>query len=508
MDSGHFDSGCARVSEGNTVMMAADLYDLACICRVSGVVDRQLCEFTNSFKEPKSSATTPREPSESEVNDYTVWLAVRGIENSFAIASIPNQPLTLAEAVELYTVLLRNFIVYSHEEAVNILDSLQDFFALMLRYPVLPLLAVDSKECPECYFESDITLDTWQDVKRTISCYHFTLRHEYVPVKYSVNLEARSLLRFEDENRGMVRLDPHSSVFASETESDAVSHDRPRPVRFLEQLESLKRRDEIIKQKTLGKEIYHRLKSHTRALDELEAPRYLSPYPLVCLYRYYGSLNRSRERATSLLDRSRQLDVDVARLKVDDLKLNLRSIASTGTNDQLLSYMCTAMIGPARRYNLRYSCTAERIVLFKHLISSGFSIETADSLVKTILVSNRVSMLEVPLDKGVELQLKKTTQPTTYNRKVASLVWLFSHITAYCTLRQLEHGHVLMGDSPEELEHDGIYVFDQEHVGFRLSRPNQLELNGRSSPWVSAYMPFARVLELLALRDYFEERVC
>lgn len=492
-------------------MSTADLYDLACLGRVSGVVDQQLCEFSNSFMAPRLSSMSPQEPSESQVNDYIVWLTVRGIEKGFVIASIPNQPLTLADAIGMYTVLLRDFITYSHEETVNVLDSLQDFFALMLRYPVLPQLAIDTKECPECYFESDITLDTWQDVKRAICCYHFTLRHEHVSIKHNLrNLEVDDgrLFGFEDESGGMVRLGPHDSVFASETESDAVSHAKPKPVRFLEQLESLKRRDEIIKQKTLGKEIYHQLKTHTHTLDELEAPRYLSSYPLVCLYRYYGSLNRSRERAMLLLDRSRQQSVDMTHLKVDDLKLNLRSIASTGTNDKLLSYMCIAMIGPVRRYNPRYSCTAERIVLFKHLIASGFCIETAASLVKTILTSKRVSMIEVPLDKGVELQLKKTTQPTTYNRKVASLIWLFSHITAYCTLRQLEHGYVLMGDSPQELERDGIYVFDQEHVGFKLSHANPCALEGRSSTWASAYMPFARVLELLALRDYLEEGVC
>lgn len=470
-------------------------------------MDWQLRDFARAFEGPKFSAVTPSEPSEKQVNEYTVWLAVRGVDRGEVIVSIPGQPLTLSEAIQVYTKLIRDFITCSHEESSNALDSLQDFFSLMLRYPVLPQLAIDTKECPECYFEAEITFDTWEEVRQKISCYHFTLRHEQLPLKHRDQSESNEL-SVDDESVEMVRLGPCGAVFASEPKHSDASREKTKPSKFLEQLESLKRRDEIIKQKTLGKEIFHQLKSHSRTLDELEAPRYLSAYPLGCLYRLYGSLNRSRDRARLLSNRPRDLEMDLtrARLKVEELRRNLRSIASTGTNDKLLSYVCMAIIGPLRRYSSRYNFTAERIVLFKHLTASGFTIETASSLVKTILASKRVSMIDLPLEKGVELQLKKTVEPTGYNRKVASLIWLFSHITAYCALRQLHHEHVRMGDSPEDLELDSIYVFDQDHVGFRWSQPSLGAPRDRTPAGTSAYMPFARILELLALRDCVEER--
>ncbi|TKS65619.1 Flap endonuclease 1 [Collichthys lucidus] len=444
--------------------------------RVLGVVDPQLRNFVDTFEEPKRSSTTPREPCNQQVNEFTVWLTVRGVENEETIAGRLNQPLTFSEAAAAYMELSRDFITCSHQESLNTLDGLRDFFSLMLRYPVVPQLAMDTKECPECYFEAEITVDTWKEVRRKISCYHFTLKHEQSLAfgQTSALADSQDACNFhaDDRNDGeMVRAGPCGDVFLSDTTKDDHG-ESVKPIKFLEQLDSLKRRDEITKQKTLGKEIHHQLKSHSRTLQELEAPRYLSVYPLRCLYQYYGSLNRSRERARLLSERYPGLEGDRSRaqLKVEELRMSLRSTASTGTNDKLLSYVCMAMIGPVRRYQRRYNFVAERVVLFKHLIASGFPIETASSLVKSIAASKRVSMIAVPLDKGVELQLQKTAQPTTYNRKVASLIWLFSHITAYCTLRQLRHDYVRMGDSPEDMASDGIYVFDGNHVGFRLSQ--------------------------------------
>lgn len=508
-----------------------DLYDLACKARLSGVIDPRLREFVDTLaQEPKRLSLSPEEPCNKQVNEYTVLLTVRGVENCASIVKRPNQPLTLSEAIGVYTKLSRDFVTCSHKESLIALDSLQDFFALMLRYPIVPQLAMDTKECPECYFETEITVDTWEEVRRKISCYHFTLRHEqFVFGEKGVGADkTRALLRIDndDDNNNndceMVRVGPCGSVFSMDdmTKDDnggcggGGAGDSLKPIKFLEQLESLKRRDEITKQKTLGKDILHQLKSHIRTLEELEAPRYLSDYPLRCLYQFYGSLNRSRERAQFLSRQYPESDGDgrQARLKVGQLRRNLRSTSSTGTNDKLLSYMCMAMIGPVRRYNSRYNVTAERVMLFKHLIASGFPIETASSLVKTITTSKRASLIALPLEGGVELQLKRTVQPTAYNRKIASLMWLFSHITAYCTLRQLTHGYVRMGDSPEDMRCDGIYVFDQDHVRFRLSRASELseptDVQSTTAPAsASAYMPFSRILEVLALRDSVQERL-
>lgn len=109
----------------------------------------------------------------------------------------------------------------------------------------------------------------------------------------------------------MVRIGPCGSVFMTDTTKDDHSAGvRVEPIRFLEQLESLKRRDEITKQKTLGKEIFHQLKAFSHTLEELEAPRYLSAYPLLCLYQFYGSLNRSRERAWLLAEQYPEAERD------------------------------------------------------------------------------------------------------------------------------------------------------------------------------------------------------
>ena len=90
-------------------------------------------------------------------------------------------------------------------------------------------------------------------------------------------------------------------------------HDPKQPLMFMEQLEYMKRRDEIAKQRTIAKELHYELESHTHVLQELSSPRYLSEWPLVWLCQMYGSLAMITTRSEVLgsdyegkdLDRSR-----------------------------------------------------------------------------------------------------------------------------------------------------------------------------------------------------------
>nr|BBA49237.1 hypothetical protein ORF64-like [Oryzias latipes] len=487
----------------------AELYDRACAARLLGHADATLLEFARTFSEPRTAASTPADPGGERVNEFTLWLAVRGIEEGEAIARRPGQPLTFSEALEVYARLSREFGTISTEESLLALDSLRDFFALVLRYPMIPRLVADTKECPECYFETDITLDTWEETRRMFSCCHFTLRHEGAEPPVDPDSAASAALDLgNSEGFGEVAgARPSGGAFPGTERPAEGTGGGPRSVRFLEQLESIKRRDEMDKQIALGKEVVHQLRSYVRTLEELEAPRYLSTHPVRWLHRFYGSLNRSRERARLLATRcpdpAREDYRTRAGLEVEQLKLSLASVASTGTNDKLLSYVCMASLDPVRRYTDRYNGTAERIVLFKHLVASGLSVETSWSLVRSVSRVAKVPLIGATLSEGVDRQLKHTTRPTPYNRKIASLVWLFAHITSYCTLRKLPHGYVLMGDSPEELSRDGIYVFDDDHVGFRLSARGQRGSDS-AQPVASAHVPFERIAELLAMRD----RVC
>jgi len=170
---------------------------------------------------------------------------------------------------------------------------------------MMPKLAMDTRECPECYFETEITLDTWEEVKSKIFCYHFTLRHENFPLGQTHthdNEDDPSHFNIDD-NCEMSTARPCGHVFITDTTNDNCDErESLKPIKFLHQLESLKRRDEIIKQKTLGREMFHRVKSYNHTLEELEAPRYLSSYPLSLLYQFYGSLNMSRRRAQFLAE--------------------------------------------------------------------------------------------------------------------------------------------------------------------------------------------------------------
>lgn len=497
--------------DSNARPTTLELYDIACQGRITGMIDPRLTGFASRYVDPKYAALSPEQPSDEQVGEYTVWLTIQALEKFDHVISNPSQPITLSAALDVYRRLLRDFVTCSTEETVAALDTLQGFVVAMLRYPFMPELSIDTKECPECYFETEITMDSWEQVRRQMSCCHFTLRHEHIPL-------ARDEMRTDNVffhihgNVEMTRLGPSRTMFSNQAAETSDEGHSANPVKFVEQIAMLKRRDEIIKQKTIGKEIFHQLCLHTRTLRELETPRYLSAYPISTLYRFYGSLNRSRERAQSFLSRHAQtpaVNTNELSANVEDLRMNLKSISTTGTNDKLLSYVCMATIGPLRRYDLRYRSVADRVVLFKHLITAGFSVESASMLVKTVLVVNRSLMVDSTLNAVLEQQLRKTLDPTSYNRKVLSLIWLFSHITAYCTLRQLDHGYVRMGDSPAGMDADGIYVFDQDHVGFRVSAAMPPRTDGRSAaPWDSAYMPFSRVLELLTLRDRAKERLC
>ncbi|KAK2814228.1 hypothetical protein Q5P01_000675 [Channa striata] len=191
---------------------------------------------------------------------------------------------------------------------------------------------------------------TREETRRTLSCCHFTLRHESFAFGWGSTAggEEKDLGLRADEGDEVVRADPCGNVFSA-TERIGDRDGGPAAAKFLEQLEWLKRRDEIAKQNALGKEISHQLASYSHTLEELEAPRYLSSHGPRWLYRMYGSLNRSRERARTLASPYPEArgDATRARLAAEGLRMALAATASTGTNDRLLSYVCMAALDPA-----------------------------------------------------------------------------------------------------------------------------------------------------------------
>lgn len=451
-----------------------------------------------TFSEPRVTTEFPTEPCLDFVNKYVLWLTVYGIANAHAIARKPDQAVTMAQAIRLVYKLNREFVTSSRETVLGVLENLQNFFALMLRYPLVPKLAMDSKICPECMFESEITLDTWEDVKKNIACFHFTVRHE--AFRHAAEISDDQTYQFKTGHE-MVRAEPSEIARAAEDGRDKCGR---LAAKFTDQLRLLKIRDEIVKQRTLTKDMYNRMKCHLHTLTELKAPRYLNTYPLRYLCQSYGSLNRSKLRSRKLAQRHPGLSDDIAAalLTVAELRRGLACAAPTSSSNRLILYICDALVTPARRYSSRYTSLAQRVVLFKHLVASGFSTETAWNLIKSILRCDLTSMILLSHNDAVTLQLKNISEPSSYNRKVASLIWLFSHITAYCVLRQLHHDYVRMGDSPRPLDLDGIYVFDQDHVGFMCSRAGS-----ESRAACCYYVPFERVLELLAVRDRVQERL-
>ena len=204
------------------------LYNLACRARLGDIIDPLLWGFVESFQGPKLSSLSPERPSEKQGNEYTVWLTIRGVDQAENIAKTPGQPLTLSEAVGVYAKLNRDFITSSHNELLNTLDSMQDFLSLMLRYPMMPRVALDTKECPECYFEAEITIDTWEEKRRNISCCHFTLRHEQFEIEKTddpANVEHSDCAYVDDDDDDgttgeMVRAGPSGRLFLLDVTKD------------------------------------------------------------------------------------------------------------------------------------------------------------------------------------------------------------------------------------------------------------------------------------------------
>ncbi|KAK5600752.1 hypothetical protein CRENBAI_010605 [Crenichthys baileyi] len=179
----------------------------------------------------------------------------------------------------------------------------------------------------------------------------------------------------------------------------------------------------------------------------------------------------------------RSLDVVVNRVR----NLLLRTISLA---DKLSSQMCPRRILKQKTLGkeMTRQLRAHSQSLFKHLISVNFPMETSFGLVQNVLEANMGFMIILSLDESLESLLERTVRPNEYNKKVASLVWLFSHISAYCTLRELDHGYVQMGDSPSDMHCDGIYVFDQgQVVGFRLSRSGAILWRERGSKDSTAF---------------------
>lgn len=475
-------------------MNSVELYDKACTARITGALDRILRDFAVAYNPPVTASSTPAAPTQHEIDEYTVWLTVMGVERQWAIVAARNQPVTLAAAISLYADVIRDGMLCAPETQRDELNKLQNFFALMLRYPVLPRLAVDTNRCPECYYESTVSFDTWEDTREQMACFHFTLRHENFPPANCTASRGEPHREYDE----VARFGTSESVGPCSTETRS----NPSKLGFLTQLEALKRRDEINKQKTLGKDVAHRLQTYAYALAELEAPRYLSPYPIMCLLRLYGSLNRSRTRAAALKQSSvGGADGDAIRRACRDMRAQLVAVASTWTNNDVLSLVSMAMVGPLRRYDARYGVVAERVVLFKHLISCGFSLDVASNVLRSIQTCKHAELLECDFKSGVDRQLKKTNAPTIYNIKVARLLWLASHVGAYCTLRGLARGYVRMGDDPCDLTSDGIYIFDNDHIGFRSSRRG----DDGTERVHAMYVGFANVVDMFAMRDYVEK---
>lgn len=280
-------SGIAR--DVNSV----ELYNEACMARITGVLDPRLQDFVVAYTPPAAGSFTPAVLTQNQINEYTIWLTAMGVERQWAITATCDQPVTLSAEIRLYADVIRDAIVRTLETQLAALDKLQNFLALMLRYPMLPRLAVDTNHCPECYYEATVAFDTWEDTREKMACFHFTLRHELFPAAHDASLRCGETHEEHDE---MARFGTSESVVPrlSETRSN------PMKLGFLTQLEDLKQSDEINKQKTLGKDVAHRLLTYAHALAELEAPRYVSSYPIACLLRLYGSLNRSRMRADAL----------------------------------------------------------------------------------------------------------------------------------------------------------------------------------------------------------------
>ena len=477
-----------------------ELFDMACKARCTGILSPPLIQFCKDFVPPRTFCTSPLAPSAEYLDKYTLWLICVGVSYDRTICRSQDQPVTFSGACSDHQKLSREYFIAPETELLASLEKLERFYALMLRYPLLPEYAFDTKECPECIYEAEVTREKWEETQRGISCHHLTLRHElFGPQQSGVN--AKDWCYTTCGNIcGVTRACTSATMF--DTDAEEISEHEPnQPLQFMEQLEFMKRRDEIAKQRTLAKQLRFDLEHLRHLLEELSSPRYLSEWPLALQCQMYGSLAASRTRLEVLGSEYEGKDLDRSRAmsSIILLQQRLKTVASTGTNSELLAMVARNTVDPTRRYMKRYNVVAQRIGMYKHLLAAGFSVETANDLVASTAAINRYSLIGLTLEEGVRLQLAKTVNPTPYNKRLATLIWVFAHITAYCTLRNVDHEHVRPGDSPGGAFADGIYVFDNAGVGFSLSR------NGRLG---HERLADSRLLELLAMRDNLQERLC
>ncbi|KAK2814393.1 hypothetical protein Q5P01_000521 [Channa striata] len=316
-------------------LSAVELYDRVCEARVLGEADAGLLGFARAFGGPREMASGPEDPGHELVNEYTLWLAVRGIERCEAIAGSPNQPPRLRGSRSRES---EQRVRHAPPRRVAGSAGLAArLFRAMLRYPVIPRLG----------------------------------RHERVSRKVLLN--------------------------------------RHHARHFLEQLEWLKRRDEIAKQNALGKEISHQLASYSHTLEELEAPRYLSSHGPRWLYRMYGSLQQEPRRARTLASpHSRRGETRREPGSPRGLRMALAATASTGTNDRCCPTV-HGCAGPRGADTARHNVTAERVAAIQAPGGLGL-VETPPSLLKSVSQARRGGMIGSP-GRGVERQLRKTARP-------------------------------------------------------------------------------------------------
>lgn len=90
-------------------------------------------------------------------------------------------------------------------------------------------------------------MDSWEQVRRQISCCHVMLRHEHIPYARDGTRQAKVNFHI-DRNGGMCRLGPCRTMFINQGVNDVNVEKRIANVgRFVEQIAMLKRRDERIK---------------------------------------------------------------------------------------------------------------------------------------------------------------------------------------------------------------------------------------------------------------------
>ncbi|KAJ8361665.1 hypothetical protein AAFF_G00432190 [Aldrovandia affinis] len=320
-----------------------------------------------------------------------------------------------------------------------------------------------------------------------MACHHVTLRHDTcgdddATDGHGQQPGGRTVVP-------MVTAKLHHSMFEDrEAKPDPT-------VGFMKQLDRLKRATTVAGYRDEAKRIHLQLQKLRHSLAELASPHYLSEYPLECLCRIYGSINRSTERLIAL-DRGETPNTATGPL-VDLLKIG----STTMKADPLVRLLTVAAVGPVLRYDSAHRVVAHRIVLFRHLLSVGFSVETTNQLVTGTLCKRAYALVgTTSLDEGVSALLAETANPTDYNRGMAGVIWILTHLCVYCTVRQLDLDNVCMGDDPRDMLADGIYLFDGlRRVGFALRASDRY--GGRCCVNTS------QLLSLLATRDVVAKRL-